>query len=59
MQLVATIAVMVVGLVLATVIGSGDIRIFGWILVGVGVLGLLARWVIARLGGEGYPPTRR
>jgi hypothetical protein len=50
MQLVASVAVIVIGLLLGFFLrASGEMRIFGWILVGVGVLGLVARSWIARL----------
>jgi hypothetical protein len=50
-HVVASLAVIVMGLALALVLGDGgDIRLFGWLLVVIGVLGLISRWVISRQG---------
>jgi hypothetical protein len=58
-QLVASVGLIVTGLILAIVVRADpDYRIFGWILVGVGVLGLIARSVIARLRDH-RPPGER
>ena len=40
---------LVVGLALALWVDSGDVRIFGWILAAVGVLGFVSRaWLAGR-----------
>jgi hypothetical protein len=53
-QLVVSIALIAVGLITALVLNvPGDMRVFGWVLVGVGVLGLVLRSVIARLRERG------
>jgi hypothetical protein len=57
MQLVASIAMIVLGLLLALVLdASADVRAFGWVAVGVGVLGLLA---LAWMGRPGNGRQRR
>jgi hypothetical protein len=59
MQLVVSVGLIVVGLVIALGADTaGEMRIFGWVLAGVGVLALVMRWVIARQGGGGNPPRR-
>jgi hypothetical protein len=48
MQLVASIVLIVIGLWLALLVDkAGDMRIFGWVVVGVGVLGLILRRYVA------------
>jgi hypothetical protein len=50
MQLVASVSLVVVGLLVAVVLDvSAEMRLFGWVLLGVGVLGLVLRWVVARM----------
>src|SRR4051812_28585471 len=50
MQLVASVSLIVVGLIVAVVLdASAEMRLFGWVLFGVGVLGLVLRWVVARM----------
>ena len=51
MQLVASLAVVVLGLILLrTHDVAGDMRFFGWVLVAVGVAGLLTHVVLSRAG---------
>lgn len=61
MQLAVSIGLVAIGLFLALVADtSGDMRLFGWILAGVGVFGLGARWITARLRDQrsrGGPPA--
>ncbi len=50
MQLVASVGLIVIGLLLGLVLhSSAEMRLFGWIVVAIGVLGLVARWWLARL----------
>jgi hypothetical protein len=50
MQLVASVSLLVVGFIVAVVLeASAEMRLFGWVLFGVGVLGLVLRWVVARM----------
>jgi hypothetical protein len=59
MQLVASVVVVVIGLLLALVLGrAGDIRVFGWVLVAVGLLGVISRWLIARQRDDRDPPRQ-
>jgi hypothetical protein len=59
MQLVVSIGLVVVGLLLALVLdASGEMRVFGWVVVVVGVLGLAARRWLAGQRDDG-PPGRR
>jgi hypothetical protein len=54
MQLVASISLIVIGLILGLVADvAADMRIFGYVLAGVGALGLLIRAAIARPGRRG------
>jgi hypothetical protein len=47
--LVVSVFLIAIGLLVGLVIDvPADIRLFGWILVGVGVLGLASRWWMAR-----------
>jgi hypothetical protein len=57
--LVVSIAVILVGLsiVFITDVG-GDMRFFGWLLAGVGVLGLLSSWWVVRQRDSRNPPGR-
>ncbi len=59
-HLIASIAVILTGLALALVLDGGDdIRLFGWLLVAIGVLGLISRWVISMQGdAHRRPPSR-
>jgi hypothetical protein len=60
MQLVASIAVLVIGLILALVVDvAADLRFYGWVLVGIGVLGLVIRWTMARLRDRDPPSLGR
>jgi hypothetical protein len=53
MQLVMSLAVLAIGLFLAFFAdASGDMRVFGWVLVGVGALGLVLRSMF-RTAGRG------
>jgi hypothetical protein len=57
-QLVVSAAIIVAGLVIALLLNTaGDMRIFGWILAGIGVFGLLSRALIQRADQD--PPRRR
>jgi hypothetical protein len=48
MQLVASVVLIMIGLWLAFLVSNpGDLRIFGWVVAGVGVLGLIIRAVLA------------
>jgi hypothetical protein len=47
-QLLASIAVLLIGLYLALLSDAGDFRVFGWLLVGLGVFGLVSRSLFAR-----------
>jgi hypothetical protein len=60
MQLVAGVAILVMGLFLALITdldeSASDMRLCGWILVAVGVLGLILTVVVGRLGRRGWLP---
>jgi membrane protein DedA with SNARE-associated domain len=60
-HIVASVGVILLGLALALVLDTGnDLRIFGWLVVVIGVLGLLSRWVIsAQENKRREPPPRR
>lgn len=58
MQLVASVALIMIGLFVAVRADASDLRIFGWVVVGVGVLGLLARWWLARLNAGRSRPKQ-
>jgi hypothetical protein len=59
MQLVASVVVVLIGLLLALVLGrAGDMRAFGWVLVAVGLLGVVSRWLIARQRDDRDPPRQ-
>jgi uncharacterized membrane protein len=53
MPLIASVALIVIGLVLALIVSvdesTSDMRIYGWVLVAVGLLGVLARFMIFRV----------
>jgi hypothetical protein len=54
LQLVASIALVAIGLFLALIADtSGGMRIFGWVLVLVGILGLVIRSVLRRMSSPG------
>ena len=56
MQLVASVGLVVIGLALALFAHtSTDMRVFGWILAGIGVFGLVVR----RVFGGRRPERRR
>jgi hypothetical protein len=58
MQLVASAGLVVTGLLLALLMQtSADMRVYGWILVGIGLLGLASRSWMARLRDD--RPGRR
>jgi hypothetical protein len=60
MQLVASIFLIAVGLFLAFVGDvAGDMRVFGWVLAGVGLLGLVIRSVVNRQHDDRGPHGRR
>ena len=61
MQLVASVAVLVIGLLIAFVLkAAADLRIFGWLLIVVGLLGLASRVLLARLQARrDSPPPQR
>jgi hypothetical protein len=49
MQLVASVALIVIGLWLALLSGAAaEMRVFGWFVAGLGVLGLVFRVYLAR-----------
>jgi hypothetical protein len=51
MQLAASVGLIVIGLFVALVARApADLHAFGWLLAGVGVLGLVIRWAMARRG---------
>jgi len=53
MQLVASVSLVVIGLIIAVVLDvSAEMRLFGWVLFGVGTLGLALRWVMARMQAQ-------
>jgi hypothetical protein len=59
MQLVASVVVVLIGLLLALVLGrAGDMRAFGWVLVAVGLLGVVSRWLIPRQRDDRDPPRQ-
>jgi hypothetical protein len=54
MQFVASVVVVVIGLLLALVYdAAGDMRVFGWVLVVIGLLGLVARSWLAHQRRDG------
>ena len=61
MQLVASVTVLVIGLLIAFVLeAAADLRIFGWLLIVVGLLGLASRVLVARLQARrDSPPPQR
>jgi hypothetical protein len=53
MQIVAGVALLLIGLYVAVIADtSGDMRVFGWFLVGAGVLGLVSRALLPRRAGR-------
>jgi len=63
MQLVASIGLIVIGLVIVNADDSAsDMRVYGWILVAVGVFGLFLGFVVSRIGqnrrGRPGPPPQ-
>jgi hypothetical protein len=57
MQLVASISLIIIGLLVAVVFdAAAEMRLFGWVLVGIGVLGLVLRWAVARMQRDARPP---
>jgi hypothetical protein len=59
MQLVASIGLIVIGLALGLFLGApGDMRVFGWVIAGVGVFGLVVRSVIPRQPDGRRPPRQ-
>jgi hypothetical protein len=49
MQLVASVALIVIGLWLALLSGAAaEMRLFGWVLAGLGALGFVFRAIVAR-----------
>ena len=53
MQLVASTVVLAIGLYVALLADdAGELRVFGWVLVAIGLLGLLVRWWMARVASE-------
>jgi len=60
MQLVASIGVILIGLFLVTVEDTtADMRVYGWVLVAVGALGVILRLIISRRRPpEPRPPPR-
>jgi hypothetical protein len=59
-QVVASVVVMVLGLVLALLVDiPGDMRLFAWILVALGAFGLVSRWMISRQRDDRNAPGRR
>jgi hypothetical protein len=57
MQLIASILLIVIGVGLGLFVDAGDMRIFGWVVAAVGVLGLVVRVLVARRI-EGGDPRR-
>jgi hypothetical protein len=58
-HIVASVTLILLGLVFALVLDiESDMRLFGWILAGVGALGLLSRWLIGQLR-DGKDARRR
>ena len=58
MHVVVSVCLVVVGLLVALVLRApADIHVFGWILSGVGLFGLVSTVVLARLR-DGGPPHR-
>jgi hypothetical protein len=56
MQFVASVGLVVIGLAVALFLDtSADLRVFGWVLVVVGVAGLLSRWALARRHNDRPP----
>jgi hypothetical protein len=52
-------AVVVAGLLLALLLDtSGDLQVFGWILVGAGLLGAASWYALSRSGGRDGRPGR-
>jgi hypothetical protein len=57
--LVTSIAVVLAGLGIVFIADvGGDMRFFGWLLAGVGVLGLLSWWWVVRQRDSRDPPGR-
>jgi hypothetical protein len=48
MQLVVSVALVVIGLGLVFLGPAGDFRVFGWVVLAVGLLGLVVRAFLAR-----------
>ena len=60
MQLVASVAVLVIGLLIAFVLeAAADLRMFGWLLIVIGLLGLASRVLLARLRDRRDAPPPR
>jgi hypothetical protein len=54
---VASGAVVLMGLALALLLGAdSNIRMFGWLLVVIGLLGFVSRWVISVQSNKRTPP---
>ena len=53
MQLVASTVVLAMGLYVALLADdAGELRVFGWVLVAIGLLGLLLRWWMVRVTSD-------
>jgi len=53
MQLVASTVVLAMGLYVALLADdAGELRVFGWMLVAIGLLGLLLRWWMVRVTSD-------
>jgi hypothetical protein len=58
MQLIMSIGLIVAGLFLALIVNyddassADDMRLFGWVLFGTGILGLILKFLLSVLGGQ-------
>ena len=53
LHIATSVAIIIVGLLLALVLSApSDVRVFGWVAVAIGVLGLVSRVWIARQGNQ-------
>jgi hypothetical protein len=60
MQIVAGVALILIGLYVAVVADtSADMRVYGWFIVGAGVLGLISWFVFTRRGTRRRGTRRR
>jgi hypothetical protein len=59
MQLTASVLLVVIGAGLGLFADRGEMRLFGWVVAVVGVLGLVSRWMLARWTGVRDPRRPR